>query len=278
MSKQKVRGTHFEGPILGSGSSMAGALRDGPIDLFARSPWSVYFNDFQLIDVDYVTTTDWSLTQVSGGGSASILVNSATADIGVLRLDCPTNLDGPIVQLDGSGSAGTAPIGVTPAAATSGTSIATDAIFAARYRILDVSAQGTFVGLAELNGSSAVIAQPTGGITSDTHIGFHTDSTGAMIFTTAGNDDTAASTTTGFHTLTDSDWIEVAVRATGTTGAKGYVRIPGVENKWQEVASTTLSTGWDAQMLITMANIGSGAGDDLDVDYVMLAVRRDVTE
>ena len=277
--------TRFSGPILGSTDSMAGALKDAPIGAFANTQWVEYFNDFSLIDADYVTTTDWSLTQVSGGGSAAILVG-ATADTGILRLDCPADNDGPIIQLDGSAAAGSAPIGITPTASTAGSAAATDAIFASRFRILDVSAQGIFVGLAELNGTSAIRATPEGAITSDTHIGFaQADSdSGAIYFTVAGDADGDAVTATGTavipSALADSEWIEVAVRATGTNNYSGYVRVGGSAGKWREVASGTLASGntWDAQMLISLANIGGAAGDDLDVDYVYFAQKRDLIE
>lgn len=272
-------GSHYHGPILGSDRAMAGALENAPIDAFGQTRWVTYFNDFKLVDHDYNTTTDWSLTQVTGG-SASIVVNAATRDIGVLVLDCPAANQGPIVQLDGSGTVTAAPLGHLPAAAVSGTSIATEAVFAARFRIQDVSAQGTFVGLAELNSASAVIATPTGGITSDTHIGFHTDSTGDLIFTVAGNDDTAAQTATSIlpDALTDSEWIEVACRASGNTRARGYIREPGSKTKWKEVADIELTTAWDSQLLVTMANLGGAANDDLWVDYVYLSRLRDTTE
>jgi len=274
-----MTGSHWKHPHLGSDSAFAGALENIPLEIANNSDWSVYFNDFTNIDNDYVTTTDWSLTQVSAGGSASVLVDAGTADIGVLRLDCPADEDGPILQYDGSGAAGTSPLGVTPAAAVAGTSIASDAVFGARFRVLDVSAQGIFVGLAELNGSSAVIATPEGAITSDTHIGFSkTDAdVGSLTFTASGDADTTADTTTGVATLTDSSWIEVACRATGVNRARGYVRLPGQNTGWKQVADVAMTTDWDAQMLITLANIGAGTGDDLDIDYVWLAVRRELT-
>lgn len=263
-------------PVGGAEKALGGALEDIPLEMSGRSPWSQYFNDFQMVDLDYVVTTDWSLTQVTSG-SASILVDTATADIGVLRLDVTTADQGPIIQLDSSGTAGQATVGVTPAAAVASTSIASDAMMFARFRILDVSAQGTFVGLAELNGTSAVIATAAGGITSDTHIGFHTDASGVLVFTASGDTDTTADTTTTSHTLVDSEWVEVAVRARGVNRATGWVRRDGQNTDWEQVADITTTTSWDAQMLLTLANLGGGAGDDLDVDYVGFAVRRELT-
>ena len=274
--------SRFSGPILGSSESMAGALEDAPIGAFANTQWVEYFNDFSLLDADYDTTTDWSLTQVSGGGSAAIIKTVASSDVGILRLDCPADNDGPIIQVDGSVAAGLSPLGITPTAATAGSAAATDAIFASRFRMLDVSGQGIFVGLAELNATSAIRATPEGAITSDTHLGFaQADSdSGAIYFTVAGDDDTAATTDTSVipSALADSEWVEVAVRATGTDRYRGYVRSGGQNAKWNKVADGTLSTGWDVQMLISLANIGGGAGDDLDVDYVYFAQKRDLIE
>tara|TARA_R110002020_G_C16062500_1_gene755569 strand:- start:18 stop:857 length:840 start_codon:yes stop_codon:yes gene_type:complete len=274
--------TRFSGPILGSSEAMAGALEDGPIGVVANTQWVEYFNDFSLLDADYDTTTDWSLTQVSGGGSAAIIKTVANSDTGILRLDCPADNDGPIVQLDGSVAAGLSPLGVTPTAAVSGTSAPTDAIFASRFRILDVSGSGVFVGLAELNGTSAIMATPEGGVTSDTHIGFaQKDSdAGSIYFTVAGDDDTAAVTDTTVlsSALADSEFVEIAVRATGVDRYRGYVRSGGQDRKWTKVIDGTLASGntWDAQMLISLVNIGGGVGDDLDIDYVYFAQKRDL--
>lgn len=277
--------TRFSGPILGSTDSMAGALEDAPIGVYANTQWVEYFNDFNLIDADYIVTTDWSLTQVSSGGSATVLVG-ANADTGMLRLDCPADNDGPIIQLDGSAAAGSAPLGITPTAATAGSAAATDTIFASRFRMLDASAQGIFVGLAELNATSAIRATPEGAITSDTHLGFaQADSdAGAIYFTVAGDADGDAVTVTGTSVipdaLADSEWIEVAVRATGTDRYRGYVREGGSAGRWRKIADGTLASGntWDAQMLISLANLGGGTGDDLDVDYVYFAQKRDLIE
>jgi hypothetical protein len=278
--------TRFSGPILGSTESMAGALEDAPIGVFANTQWVEYFNDFSLLDADYITTTDWSLNQVSGGGSAAIIKTAASSDVGILQLDCPADNDGPIIQLDGSVATGLSPLGVTPTASTAGSAAATDAIFASRFRIWDVSAQGIFVGLAELNATSAIRATPEGAITSDTHIGFaQADSdSGAIYFTVAGDDDTAAVTVTGTSVipdgLADEEWLEVAVRATGTDRYRGYVRSGGSAGKWNKIADGRLASGntWDAQMLISLANLGAGTGDDLDVDYVYFAQKRDLIE
>ena len=51
--------------------------------------------------------------------------------------------------------------------------------------------------------------------------------------------------------------------------------MPG--SAWKQVASVTLSTAWDTQMLVSMANLGAAAADDMDVDYVYFSHRRDLT-
>tara|TARA_Y100000310_G_scaffold344784_1_gene459489 strand:+ start:1103 stop:1900 length:798 start_codon:yes stop_codon:yes gene_type:complete len=265
---------------------MAGALEDAPIGAFANTQWVEYFNDFTSRGNDFnvAANTDWLVTQVSGGGTAVIEVVVGNLGMGVLRLDCPADNDGPIVQYDGLEAAGLSPLGITPIAATAGSAAATDAVFASRFRMLDVSAQGIFVGLAELNATSAIRATPEGAITSDTHIGFaQADSdAGAIYFTVAGDDDTAAVTETSViaSALADSEWIEVAVRATGTDRYRGYVRTGGQKTKWTKVADGILGSGntWDAQMLISLANVAGGTGDDLDVDYVYFSQKRDLIE
>ncbi len=285
---QQIKGSHWKGPLLGDSDSMGGALEDFPLGVFADTKYTRYFNDFQNADTDYVTGTNgWTLTQVSGGGSASIIELADTSE-GILRLDCPVDNDGPILQYDMGVTAGLSPIGVTPTAATAGSAVETDALFVCRFRILDVSGQGIFVGLAELNATSAIKATPEGAITSDTHIGFaQSDSdVGAIYFTVAGDDDTAAVTDTSVigTALTDSEYIEVAVRARGTDKYSAFVKLGGAGRTtgadWSKVASGTLASGntWDAQMLISLCNIGGGTTDDLDVDYVTLLQKRDLIE
>lgn len=268
---------HFKGPIFGSSETAGGALEGAPIELISRSEWVTYFNDFNNIDKDYLTTTDFSLTQVSGGGSAAVQP-FAGGYTGFLRLDCPADEDGPIVQFDSSAAAGTGCLAYSPFDESAGSYYASEAVFMSRFRINDITGCGTFVGLAELNASSAIKATPQGAITSDTHIGFaHRDSdNGAVYFTVAGNDDTAA-TTASAVTVASFGWVEVALKLKGTKTYHAYVKESGANKKWNLVASGQLSTGWDAAMLISFVNIGGGAGDDLDVDYVGLAVKRDTT-
>jgi len=268
--------TSFRGPVYGNQSSMAGALDGVPLDLFAKTKWVSYFNDFILRDSEYDETTDWQLTQVSLGGSASIV--AGLYDFGALRLDCPANLDGPIVQLDSGASASPGTIGVRPVAGTSTVS-ATDAVFASRFKMRNVSGSGIFVGLAELQGTSPVMATPTGGVTSENHIGFSQISTdnGSLTFTVTGNSATAV-TTPNVITIVDDEWIEVAVRARGIGHYSAYINTAGNGNGWTKVADGQLASGstWESlQMMITLVNIGSAANDDLDIDYVMFSTKRD---
>jgi hypothetical protein len=283
--------TAFSGPVVGSSDANAGSLDGLPLELQSRSQWVSYFNDFNDNDVDFGIGltggidigTSWSLNQVSGGGSARIgILEAEGAARGYLVLDCPANLDGPIVQRDGSLTANLFGGGVNPAAAVSGTSVSTEFVFASRFAIQDVSAQGVFVGLAELNGSSAVIGTPTGAITSDTHIGFSqaAGDAGALIFSVSGDTDTTADSITGTSVigspLTDGEFIEIAVRGKGLNQYEAFVKQGGEKKRWSRIGGGTSTTSWDAQMLITLANLGAGTGDDLLVDYVYLATKRDL--
>jgi len=189
-------GAFREGPLGHNPRSGNGLFQDvgmGPQGLIERV---TYFNDFTSPDNDFDTTADWEVTQVSGGGTAAVDITVGTiAGHGALVLDCPADEDGPIVQHDGGiAGAGFAPLGITPAAAVAGTSYASDATFAAKIMVADVTEQAFFVGLAEWNTTSAIFATPEGGITSDTHCGFYQDDSldGAWVFGVAGDDDTAA--------------------------------------------------------------------------------------
>ena len=275
--------TAFSGPVVGSSDAFGGAIEGLPLDLQARSQWVTYFNEFNDLTANDITTADLSVTQVSGGGTVRIGILAAEgADRGYLVLDCPADEDGPIAQWDWSIAAGLAGTGVTPAAAVAGTSVASEFVFASRFAIQDVSAQGIFVGLAEINSGSAVIATPEGAITSDTHIGFSQSDAdaGAIIFSVSGDTDTTADSITGTNVigtpLTDGEFIEVAVRGKGVNKYEAFVKVGGAGARWRKIGGGTATTSWDAQMLITLANLGGGVGDDLLVDYVYLATKRDL--
>ena len=271
-------GAFRDGPHLGntrSGNGLFEGVGAGVQDLTERV---TYFNDFNDLDNDYVTTSGWSLNQISGAGSAAIDVTVGGAGIvghGHLVLDCPAAEDGVCIQYDGSVAAGLSPFGITPAAAVAGTSYASHGVFAAKIRAVNVADQGFFVGMAELDATSTVMTLPEDGITSDTHCGFYQDNTldGAWVFGVAGDDDTAAVTSTVANALTDNEWIEIGFVMDGTLSATGYYRTLG-DRFWTPVATLTPDAAWDAQMLMTMANLGGAAGDDLWVDYIYFSVRR----
>ena len=287
---------------MGTPDSMAGALDGAPIAAFGRTRWAEYFNEFSSIANDYVTASqpaasagegatvsrseyDWKLTKVSEDGSASIGTFATTDGMtGVLRLIAPggEGSSGPIVQLTGSAGAGTSPLGLIPNAAgtligdQNDVSVDSDAVFVTRIQLTRLNRQGIFAGLAELNATSPIIGNESGPIDSDTHIGFaQADSDdGNIYFTVAGDTAAEAVNVTDIinPALLDEEWIELAVRATGTNHYRGYVRRKGQSAVWTKVADGTLSTGWDAQMLISFANVAEGA--NMDIDYVYFSQKR----
>jgi hypothetical protein len=268
--------THFQGPLAGAISALGGVGADVPINGVSLQDWSLYFNDFHLVS-DYDATNDWSLTQISGGGSAALV---ADAPNGTLRLDCPADNDGPVIQLD-DGS-----IAYNPVAAVAGTNVASESVFAARFNLADVSASAAFIGLAELHATSAVLVAPeTAATTSDTHAGFYTSdaASGVFVATAAGQTDTTAVTIPSAFTVADSTYVDVAVRVIGTSQAhfayrpsgrnEAQRKVPG----WVYLGGLTTADAWNANMFITIGTLGGGTGDDLDLDWVMLASKRDIT-
>jgi hypothetical protein len=276
--------TSFKGPIYGSADANGGALAGLPLDFQVRSEWVTYFNDFGELTANDMTTADWSVTQVSSGGAIRIGILAAEGgDIGALVLDCPANEDGPIAQLDNSIATGLVGLpAITPAAAVAGTSVASEFFFASRFNMATVANQGIFVGMAEINSNSAIIATPEGAITSDTHIGFSQSDAdaGALIFSAAGDADTTANSITGTDVLgsplVDDEWIEVAVRGKGVNLFEAWVKRGGAGARWRRIGGGTLNQDWNAQMLVSLANLGGAAGDDLIVDYVYFQSRRDL--
>jgi hypothetical protein len=271
--------TSFSGPVMGSSDSMGGAMVGAPIELLGRTKWVTYFNDFLIDPSDYDVNDSWSPTTFTAGVQE---ISAAYDDsgVGILRLDGGAGANqGVVTQLDGSGAVGKAPFGYDPSAGTSGTSVPSEAVFASRFRIKDADKSSVFIGLAELHATSNVLLTNVNTLTaSDNHIGFHQIATdaGAIRFSTAGTAVANLVTDTSVlgTALADDGWVEVAVRCFGTTGYAGYVKIPGT-GAWSMVASGA-GTAWNEQMVISLGNLGSAAGDDVDVDYVMLSVKRDL--
>lgn len=269
--------THFNGPLSGSPTAWAGGGADLPIDAISGDDWFVYANDFFLTN-DYDATNDFTLTAITGGTAAL-----EASNIGLLRLDAPAQNQGPIVQLDGP--AGNATPGVLPTAGST-TAEPSVAILAARFALLDADTTDAFVGLAELNATSAVLTA-AGALTSDTHAGFHVTNAlnGVFQISVAGDDDTAAVTQASAFTATDTAFVDVAVRIEGTTSASFYWRPAGkVPNSrpfrphpWASIGTLTAAAAWDARMYPTIALVGDAASDYLDLDRIVFAVKRDLT-
>lgn len=272
--------THFKNPLFGSVDAGDGAFAYVPVDAFQDRDWMVYRNDFLLVR-DYDATNDWTLTAITGGSAALV----ADQNEGILQLDCPADQQGPIIQLD-KGS-----IGITPAASST-TAVATEAVFACRFRLLDAGASSFFVGLAEVHGVGEEVLEAAGTTAADTHAGFiqadpNTATAGAINVTAAGQTNATAVTGTAgsYFTLADNTFVEVAVRITGLDTAEFYYRPSGrVTNSpvlsgppWARVATLTTADDWDTVMFPSIALAGSGTGDDLDVDWVVFAVKRDLT-
>lgn len=269
-----MSGTHFKGPVKGSPVAGNGVFADLPIDLVDRSEWSIYHNDFLNAD-DYDASNDFTLTQITGG-SASILTLTPH---GVLQLDCPANDQGPIIQ---HGRAIVAP------SAASASALASEIIMLARFALTDADASDSFIGLAEPNSISAVITS-AGALTSDNHAGFHVLNADDGVFraSVAGTADTAATTVESVFTLTDNLYVEVAVRVKGVNYVELYFRPSGVVTrvngapnlkKWQRVFAGAPTQVMDATFLLpTFAHVGAGTGDDLNLDYFTVLVRRNLT-
>lgn len=268
---------HLQGPALLSGFA-GGIFKDVPIEAFNTLEWAVYLNDF-VVDADYDATNDFSLTQVTDGSAA--IVGGTTHNTGALRLDAPAQNQGPIIQLDSTG------IAFTPNAATAGTDVHHECLLIARFALRDADASDAFVGMAESNGTSAVLTA-AGALTSDTHAGFHVTNAldGAFLISVAGADDTAAVTSSGVFTAADDEMVEVAVRCVGTGDeGNGYAQFAyrpsgrignlNAPQPWIDLGSLNTAAAWDAAMYPTIALIGDAAGDDLDLDYLAFAVKRD---
>jgi hypothetical protein len=95
MANNNIKGTHFQGPLLGSDSARGGLLRDVPLSAVeaARSPYKVLVEDFgvQLVDGDLAArgatvtaiNTPTAATEVVTGVAPYLLINPGSkADSG----------------------------------------------------------------------------------------------------------------------------------------------------------------------------------------------------
>lgn len=81
MSNDKVKGTHFQGPILGSAASKGGLFRDVPTASFeqVRSPYQMHVEDFRAPTADgALAASGWTLTAIGLGTGASEVVDAET--------------------------------------------------------------------------------------------------------------------------------------------------------------------------------------------------------
>lgn len=268
--------SHFKTPIIGSPASGSGAFKDLPLHVVGDEDWMVYKNDF-LLSSDIDVTNDWTLTTITAGTAALV----ADSNMGIVRLDCPGDQQGPILQLDGGS------VAITPSA--SGTNaIASEAVLAGRIRLRDAGASSFFFGLAEATATSAVLVA-AGTTSSDTHAGFHqqdpnTTEAGAINMVAAGDTNANQQSSSLSFNLTDDEWVDLAVRITGTQAASFYARrsdLVGARGRtpkpWVQLDDLETTNAWDAAMFPTIALAGSGTGDDLDLDKLVFAVRRDLT-
>lgn len=265
----------FKGPIVGSADAMGGALEGVPLNGFNRSRYVSYFNDFLSPATDFNTLTDWD-DNPQGSGSTSVAGASTSNQIGILRLDVTAANQGPIVNHDGGATGNNLPMCVLPTAAVSGVSLESDAVFYARARAADAANSGCFVGLAEHVNTSAILATNAGNaINGDNALGFHIRADSTLSLVATGTAAANVVTHTG-PTVGDNQWFEIAVRATGTDRYAGYVRLDGAD-VFHKVGEGTMSTGWDAALVITFGVLGGGSGDDLDIDFCGFCVKRSLT-
>lgn len=258
---------HHRGPILGD--DRAGPLRGLPMEIALAFPQDgnsvLWFNDF-LNDADYDATNNWTATIIAAGSTVALVADAAdTEGLGLLQFDNDAVDEGHILQLDHR---------VVLHAAATAALRPSQAAMGARFSLADANATDIFIGLAELNATSAVITA-AGALTSDNHAGFHKLSAATeLTFSAAGTTTASALTTvTTSPTLANggvnTGFVDVAIYVEGENLARGYIN--GVR-----VAEISTTTPWDGALLLTLASVAALAGDDMFVDYVWHAHRRNL--
>lgn len=215
----RTSGTHFQGPLLGSGDAARGLFDDvslGAVDS-ARSPYQIQVEDFDYPFADgKLAGSGWTLTDIGSASSPSEVVDAAT---GYLLLDPGTGDD------DGSQIAyNAAPTGTTtaePELKLLGPITSTATLMDSREMVMYFR-----VGFSTGGDSAGWKAKACfGWITTDTG-GFMTAGTGALDIVTGGG--------TGFHVAEDGTLgvfsTNAAVTSSTDTGVNVATDIAAVDN------------------------------------------------
>jgi hypothetical protein len=267
--------THYSGPLEGSKQAGGGGLAGLPIGPLSAMDMSVVMDvDFNKAG-DYDNVVDWTVTAITAGTAGIVTGASGILAPGNLRLDAPAQDQGLILQYNTA---------LVPGAA-SASAVTSEIIFWARFALRDADASDCFVGLAQLNALSAVLTS-AGALTSDCHAGFHCTNAdnGVLRISTAGATAASATKTESIYTLSDDEKIDVCVHVTGTGAAAFYFRASGVASDsmrnptaWKLAGRLAPEASYSTPFLPTIALVGDAAGDDLDLDRVVCAVKRDLT-
>jgi len=81
MSNKNIKGTHFQGPLLGSDSARGGLYKDIPLSAVEaiRSPYQVHVEDFRNPIADgSLAATGWTLLPIGAGTGATEVVDAET--------------------------------------------------------------------------------------------------------------------------------------------------------------------------------------------------------
>ncbi len=289
----RVPGTHYSGPLLGSGRAGRGLLENcsaGAIDRF-RSPYHEYYDDFQdVVSIAGLEDAGWTETAV---GTAASRTYVHDPDQGLLIVNGDTVADeGTNIQKNNTGTTSATSQGnKLPGLITSTTTLMDnrELIFATRVGQLIGSGTawsskfiiGWFVtDTALMTAATGALAIATGG-----GVGFHMLESGQLNFITQGTT-AATSTDTGFDmpALTNAvmgNYIDLGFRirwvdaSAGTGQIQAWVNGALVADLVGTTAILPMQSTQNYSTTIELIN-GPATADsvDLGVEYIYLAISR----
>ena len=257
--------------LAGNSHALGGPGVNVPIEVLNGVDTVYHFEDFILTPsaattpaADFNTGYDYIETAVTAGAGI-ILVDRE----GVLQLDGGAGTDdGTIIQFQLASSSTAEGTGI-PLDAVAGTNQTSWVSFGSRFRLLDVTNSSLFIGLADVQSTSAVLTATTTDDPAADHVGvFKPENSEVLSFQVAGAGGvpTVAAQT---QTIVDNTYIEIAMTLVGTTDAYFSYRL-NTSPVWTTVNggdALVAAAGTAVNMLASFATIGQGAGDDLDIDY-----------
>lgn len=267
-------GTHWQGPLWGSGSRLGGGgagglLEDLPADLIARRDVIWWFNDF--IYTYEFDTTQWSAVTAIGGAAATGVAIEVDVGPGQLQVDAgTTNSTGCAVAFTGTGATGEfVPVG--DLVALTGSAANKLIAWECRAKVDNVANGFAYFGITDSDLSTLSTA---GAFAVNNGMGFRFVQSAGLQGRTA-NGGLGANTALSITTANDT-YIRAGMRFTSTdaNGAGGTGADVYINGRFTETIGTQANLPVTNLCPTFAAVNGAAALIDMRVDYFWVAYQR----